>query len=71
MIIDEIDFHASNPKLNMLTNMKKVELYDLTYEYSSTLKHKVKKDKTPIHHLFQQVDERIPYEIFSTNMKKT
>jgi hypothetical protein len=30
MIIDEIDLHASNPKLNMLTNMKKVELYDLT-----------------------------------------
>jgi len=37
----------------MLTNMKEVELYDLIYEDSSTLKHKVKKDKTPIHHLSQ------------------
>ncbi len=33
IIIDEIDLHASNQKLNMLTNMKEVELYDLTYEY--------------------------------------
>ncbi len=38
IIIDEIDLHTSNPKLNMLTNTKEVELYDLTYEYSSTLK---------------------------------
>jgi hypothetical protein len=54
----------------MLINTKEVELYDLTYEYSSKLKHKFKKNKTPIHHLCQQVDERIPCEKISTNMKK-
>jgi hypothetical protein len=38
IIINEIDFNASNLKLNMFTNTKEVELYDLTYEYSSTFK---------------------------------
>ncbi len=31
-------------EINMFTNIKEVELYDLKYEYSSTLK-----NKTPIH----------------------
>jgi hypothetical protein len=31
--------------LNMFTNTKEVELYDLIYEYSSTLKNKIKKKK--------------------------
>jgi len=35
----------------MYINTKEVELYNLTYEYSSTLKFK-KKQKTPIHDLF-------------------
>jgi hypothetical protein len=35
-IINEINFHISNLTLNMFTNTKEVELYDLTYEYSST-----------------------------------
>jgi hypothetical protein len=53
----------------MFTNTKEVELYDLTYEYSSTLKKK-KEKKTPIHDLSEQMDKCIPYEKFSTNMKK-
>jgi hypothetical protein len=39
----EIDLNTSNSKLNMFTNTKEVELYDLAYEYSSTLKKKFKK----------------------------
>jgi hypothetical protein len=31
----------------MSTNTKEVEPYDLTYEYSSTLKHKINYKKTP------------------------
>ncbi len=41
IIIDEIDLHTNNSKLNMSTDTKEVEPYDLTYEYSSTLKHKI------------------------------
>jgi hypothetical protein len=37
-INNEIYLHISNLTLNMFTNTKEVELYDLTYEYSSTLK---------------------------------
>jgi hypothetical protein len=69
IISNEIDLNASNLKLNVFTNTKEVELYDLTYEYSSTLKKK-KEKKTPIHDLSEQMDECIPYEEFSTNMKK-
>jgi hypothetical protein len=55
----------------MFTNTKEVEPYDLTYEYSSTNnKKKTKKNNTQIHDLSQQVDECIPYEKISTNMKK-
>ncbi len=38
IISNEIDLNAINSKLNMFTNTKEVKLYDLTYEYSSTLK---------------------------------
>jgi hypothetical protein len=48
IIINQIDLHTNNLKLNMFTNIKEVELYDLTYEYSSTLK-----NKTPIHDCYQ------------------
>ncbi len=37
VIINEIDLNTSGLKLNMFTNTKKVELYDLTNEYSSIL----------------------------------
>jgi hypothetical protein len=32
--------------------------------------HQHSKNKTSIHDLFKQMDERIPYEEFSTNMNK-
>jgi hypothetical protein len=32
--MNEINLDASNLKLNMFTDTKEVELYDLTYEYS-------------------------------------
>jgi hypothetical protein len=65
--IDEINLHIRNLTLNMFTNIKEVELYDLKYDYSSTLKKKKKKHQFII---FQQVDECIPCEELSTNMKK-
>ncbi len=40
IIINEIDLHTSNLILNMFTNTKKIELYNLKYEYSSTLQKK-------------------------------
>ncbi len=46
IIRNEIDLNASNSKLNMFTNTKEIELYDLTYEYSSILKNKIKKNNT-------------------------
>jgi hypothetical protein len=35
--INEINLDASKPKLNMFTNTKEVEVYNLTYEYPLTL----------------------------------
>jgi hypothetical protein len=68
IIINETNLHISNMTLNIFTNTKEVELYDLTFMNIHQHK-KIKKNKTPIFNLFQQVDECIPYEEFSTNMK--
>jgi hypothetical protein len=46
IISNEIDLNASNLKLNVFTNTKEVELYDLTYKYSLTLERKIKKQNT-------------------------
>jgi hypothetical protein len=40
IIISQINLHASSPKLNMFTNTKEIESYDITYEYSLALRNK-------------------------------
>ncbi len=55
------------PKNDIFTNTIKVELYDLTYEHSWTLKNNKLKKK--IDDVSPQMDERISYEEFSTNIK--
>ncbi len=59
-----------NIYIYIYTNTIEVQMYDLTYEYSSTLKTKPKTKKNTNSWCSPQMDERISYEEFSTNMKK-
>jgi len=71
IVTNEINLNANNPPKNeIFINTIEVELYDLTYEHSSPLKTKPKKNKTLLHDVSPQMDEYISYEFFSTNMKK-
>jgi hypothetical protein len=69
VIINEINLDANNLK-KMVTNTKKVELYNLKHEYSFK-KLNLKKEKKKIHDVFQQMDEHIPYEEIFNKYEKT
>jgi hypothetical protein len=49
--------------------MKEVEPYDLMFENHLRPKKKCSKNNL-ITHFYQQVDERVPYEIFASQLKK-
>jgi hypothetical protein len=57
-------------KIRRTYKIHEIEQYDLTYENDSCIKTPPKKIKTPICSSCQQIDERISYEQFSSNMKK-